>query len=142
MLDFTHIGKPEPKLTVFPTESKGICIIRGLEVRSMCAHHLAPFFGKCTIAYYPNENEMAGLSKFQRVLDYIAMQPSEQETLTKKVADYLISKLNPKGLIVSMECCHTCMVVRGVQTSGATTETIETYGTLKNLSEAINIIRK
>jgi len=141
MLEFSSVDKLRPKFTTFPTESTGIIIIRDLEVRSMCAHHLAPFFGKCTIAYYPNK-KMAGLSKFQRVLDYVAQNPTEQEALTEKLMNYLVEELNPHGLLVSIECVHTCMIVRGVQTSGSTTETMESFGTMNNLEVKALVLRK
>ena len=106
MQDFAP-GKEEPEFTVFPTNSRDLVIVRDLEVRSMCAHHLAPFFGKCTIAYYP-KSLLAGLSKFQRTLDYICMEPTEQETLTYNVSKYLRDKLQTQDLVVIMDAQHTC----------------------------------
>ena len=139
MQDFSP-NKEEPAFTVFPANNQNLVIIRDLEVRSMCAHHLAPFFGKCTIAYYPS-NVIAGLSKFQRTLDYISKEPTEQEALTQKISDYLYKKLKtPKGLAIIMEAQHTCMIVRGVHVSGSTTQTISTRGIFEEKPQLLNLI--
>lgn len=122
MMDFTPY-KVEPKFTTFPTTNKNVIIIEDLEVRSMCAHHLAPFFGKCSIVYRPS-GRMAGLSKFQRVLDYLCKTPTEQETLTDKIRDYLVDKLQSDEVMVVMNAQHTCMIVRGVCVSNSNTRTI------------------
>ena len=123
LLDFVPKLKTPPKFTTFPTDNnEGLIVVKGLQVRSMCAHHLAPFFGTCTIVYKPN-SKMAGLSKFQRVLDYLCQQPTEQETLTKIVRDYLVTALDTENIFVEIDCVHTCMVVRGVQNPTSTTKT-------------------
>ena len=131
MLEFAK-GKPMPDnlVTTFPTESAGLVLSDRLHVKSLCGHHLAPFFGDCLIAYIPNK-KIIGLSKFQRIVDYIAKQPTEQEHLTESLGKYLISILNPVSLMVIMKCTHTCMVVRGVQNPNATTTTQFTHGTFR-----------
>lgn len=139
LAEFTPKFKEEPKFTTFPTESNGLVIVDGLQVRSLCAHHLAPFFGTCVIVYEPNDR-MAGLSKFQRVLDYLCQQPTEQETLTKLIRDYLVRKLNTEKIYVELNCIHTCMVVRGVQNPTSTTRTI--LGNDNFTLTELNIIKK
>ena len=133
MMDFCRANKEEPDFTMFPAPNEngsGWIAVKDLELRSMCAHHLAPFFGKCTIVYKPN-GLMAGLSKFQRALDYLGKVPTEQETLTHEILTYLVDKLQPYGIIVILEAQHTCMIVRGVQTSGSTTKTIQKWGSVQ-----------
>lgn len=119
--------KEEPRFTLFPATNQNLVIIRDLEIRSMCAHHLAPFFGKCTVAYYPGHS-VAGLSKFQRTLDYLCKFPTEQETLNELVIEYLYNKLDPRAIIVMMEAQHTCMIVRGVSIANSTTKTVAVRG--------------
>ena len=132
--------KDEPDFTVFPTDNVNAVVISGLEIRSMCAHHLAPFFGKCTIAYYPRK-KIAGLSKFQRVLDYLCKQPTEQETLNEKVMRYLDKKLEPLAIVVIMEAQHTCMIVRGVGISGSQTKTVATRGAGEDIDGLLTSIK-
>lgn len=129
--------KEEPEMTTFPAKNHNLVIIKDLELRGMCSHHLAPFFGKCSVAYIPN-NKILGLSKFQRALDYIAKVPNEQENVTNKFIEYLWNKLHPKGIMVVMEATHTCMVTRGVQNSCSKTLTMEKRGKI-DLSHLINL---
>lgn len=120
-------NKKEPQITVFDTQSTGIVIVKNLEVRSLCQHHLFPFFGKGSVAYVPN-GKIAGLSKFQRVMDFVAEKPQDQERLTKEFLDFLVDRIQPKYMIVKLECEHTCMKVRGVKCTDANTITIDSFG--------------
>jgi GTP cyclohydrolase IA len=108
--------------TTFPSKPNMEVTVDELEVRSLCAHHLAPFVGTCTISYTTRELK-AGLSKFQRVVDYFASEPQDQEALTDKIACYLVEELQPENITVTMVCSHTCMTVRGVKNSHSKTTT-------------------
>lgn len=93
-----------------------------------CQHHLFPFFGSCSVAYIPN-GYIAGLSKFQRVLDFFAERPQDQENITHQVLEYLVAHIQPKAMVVMCKATHTCMTVRGVKCHNGETITIESYGT-------------
>lgn len=53
------------------TCSEGMVAIRNIAIKSICEHHLLPFFGTCSIAYVP-KSKIMGLSKFARVVDVFA----------------------------------------------------------------------
>lgn len=131
LTDFNTKYKEEPVFTTFPHNPSIVTLVEviDIDVRSLCAHHLFPFFGVAKITYVPSERK-AGLSKFQRVIDYLASIPQDQEALTQKVLTYLVDKLNPIYLKVEIECLHTCMIARGSKSSQARTKTIASYGTL------------
>lgn len=119
-------------LTCFPCPPKKPTVIVGsLDVTSMCAHHLLPFFGKAWIGYLPN-HKMAGLSKFQRVVNKFSHRLTCQEDIGSGIVDFLIEKLQANGIIVVLQCTHTCMVVRGVYSASSTTTTITTSGLFKD----------
>lgn len=119
--------KEPPQVTLFDTKSKGVISVKNLELRSLCQHHLFPFFGSCSVAYIPN-GQIAGISKFQRVLDYIAERPQDQENLTAQMLEFLVLAIQPKAMMVVAKAKHSCMSVRGVKCHNGETTTIEVYG--------------
>ena len=113
------------KFTTFDVEEgddAGIVIVRDIGFESICAHHLAPFTGKATIAYIPDK-KLAGLSKLPRALASVAKGPNVQEMIGSKTADFLMEKLQPRGVAVIITAEHTCMTIRGVKAHGSTTTT-------------------
>ncbi len=122
--------EPEDVLTtVFDAEHDEIVLVRDIEVYSMCEHHLVPFFGKAHIGYIPNvKGEITGLSKLARLADVYARRPQVQERMTCQIADALMRILEPRGVIVVLECEHLCMSMRGVRKPGATTVTSAVRG--------------
>ncbi len=91
-----------------------LVVVKDIPVRSLCEHHLLPFFGLAHIAYIPND-KVVGFSKLARVVDVFSRRLQVQERLTDEVADFLFEKLTPKGLMVIVEAYHTCTIVRGVK---------------------------
>jgi GTP cyclohydrolase IA len=124
------VQEPEDVLTtVFDAEHDEIVLVRDIEVYSMCEHHLVPFFGKAHIGYIPNDKgEITGLSKLARLADVYARRPQVQERMTSQIADALMRILEPRGVIVVLECEHLCMSMRGVRKPGASTVTSAVRG--------------
>ncbi len=91
-----------------------LVIVKDIPVRSICEHHLLPFYGYAHIAYIPRE-EVLGFSKFARIINVFAKRLQIQERLTQQVADFLMQYLKPKGLLLVIEAVHTCALVRGVE---------------------------
>jgi GTP cyclohydrolase IA len=125
--------RPEDVLTtIFDSDHDEIVLVRDIEMYSMCEHHLVPFFGKAHIGYIPNQKgEITGLSKLARLVDVYARRPQVQERMTTQVADALMRILEPRGVIVVLECEHLCMSMRGVRKPGATTVTSAVRGTFR-----------
>lgn len=105
---------PPPKMTKFRAGTTDQMVaLFGIEFHSLCEHHMLPFYGRCHIGYLPGEY-LAGLSKFARIVDWFAKRPQIQEVLTSQIADFIVSALDPQGVIVVMEATHMCMSMRGV----------------------------
>lgn len=115
-------GRDDFELTTFKANNNQMVVVKDIPYYSMCAHHLAPFFGVVHIAYIPDEL-VAGLSKFPRAVKLWSKGLWTQEDLTDAIAHFLNDHLEPMGIGVVMTGRHLCMEMRGVQTSGANTTT-------------------
>lgn len=105
-------------------------ILRDIPFYSHCEHHMAPFFGTCTIGYLPASN-IVGLSKLVRVVNMYARRLQVQERLTQQIAHSIQTHLNPRGVCVITEARHLCMESRGVHTPGVTTKAVFRTGVLQ-----------
>ena len=120
-------------------------IVKDIQIASVCEHHLAPFVGRCHIAYIPRQGRILGLSKLARLADAFARRLQVQERLTSEIADTLFEGLKPVGVMVVVEAEHTCMTVRGVKKPGALTITSALRGGFRKdprtRAEAMALIR-
>ncbi|MDT7807544.1 MAG: cyclohydrolase [Acidobacteriota bacterium] len=121
-------------------------IVKDIHFASLCEHHLAPFVGKCHIAYIPKEGRIVGLSKLARLVETFARRLQVQERLASEIADTLFDGLKPVGVMVVMEAEHTCMTIRGVKKPGAITITSAIRGGFRKdprtRAEAMALIRE
>lgn len=114
---FRGLWEAPPAMTTFPNKDCDEMVLVGpLTLRSTCAHHFCPFTGHAWIGYIPGK-ELVGLSKFSRMLDWVAARPQTQELLGTQLADELEWRLKPKALGVVIRAHHTCMSCRGVRES-------------------------
>ncbi len=130
--------------TDFGLEHDELVLVKDIEVQSTCEHHLLPFHGVAHVGYIPGEHgRVTGLSKLARLVDVYARRPQLQERLTTQVADALVDRLRPRGVIVVVEAEHSCMTYRGVRKPGAKTVTSAVRGALRNpatRAEAMSLI--
>jgi GTP cyclohydrolase I len=122
-----------------------IILLKGIPLYSVCEHHLLPFIGRAHVAYIPKGGRVTGLSKIARVVDVLAKRLQVQERLTSQIAEIIMSKLKPLGVMVVLEAEHLCMSMRGVKKPGTMTVTSAVRGIFKEnhktRSEALALIK-
>lgn len=110
-------------------ELSEVVLLRDIDFRSMCEHHLLPFTGVAHLAYIPR-TRIVGLGKLPRVVDTLASRPQLQERLTEEIADALQAGLDPLGVLVVIEATHGCLTARGVNQLKTSTVTLASRGSL------------
>ena len=117
---------------IFDEKYQQMVIVKDIELYSLCEHHMLPFIGKAHVAYIPN-GKITGLSKVT-----FARRLQVQERLTVQIRDCIQSSLKPLGVAVVIEAMHTCMSMRGVQKTNATTTTSAFSGAFLNSERTRN----
>uniref|UniRef100_A0A670XSF7 GTP cyclohydrolase 1 n=1 Tax=Pseudonaja textilis TaxID=8673 RepID=A0A670XSF7_PSETE len=106
---------------VFDEDHDEIVIVKGIDMFSLCEHHLVPFFGKSSLHSY---------------LFYLLNKFAFTERLTKQIALAITEVLKPVGVAVVIEASHMCMIMRGVQKMNSTTVTSAMLGIFQEDSKA------
>jgi GTP cyclohydrolase I len=137
---------PEDVLTsVFDEGHEEMVLVKDIEMASVCEHHLTPFHGVAHVGYIPNEKgQITGLSKLARLVDMYGRRPQVQERMTSQIADSLVRRLEPRGVIVVIEAEHLCMTLRGIRKPGSRTVTSAVRGIFQTSTstraEAISLL--
>ena len=97
-------------------------VIIGGTYKTLCAHHILPFFGRFIVGYIP-EKMIIGASKIPRIVEVHMRRLQSQEHLAHDIADTIEKILEPRGIAVWMGGVHLCMVMRGVEQESSFMET-------------------
>ena len=109
-----------PELTTFENASgsKELIVTGPIDVRSTCAHHLMPIYGRAYVGVLPSATgAVIGLSKYDRVVDHFSSRLQIQEELTHQIGAYLMDQTHPIGIAVRISAVHMCKTHRGVRAS-------------------------
>ena len=107
--------QPMPKVTAFPNMGyKSMYTSGPISIRSTCAHHFQNIVGKCWVGIIP-EDEVIGLSKFNRIIHHIAERPQIQEEMTTQITQALKEYAKTEHVAVVVKAEHHCMTHRGVK---------------------------
>ncbi|MBE0634912.1 GTP cyclohydrolase I FolE [Candidatus Bipolaricaulota bacterium] len=143
---FADIDKDPSEVleVVYQEKYEEMIVMRDITFFSICEHHFLPFVGTADIVYIPKAGRIVGASKLARVVDIAAGRPQLQERLTQQVADALVGKLDPTGVLVRIQATHLCMTLRGVKKSGSRMVTSAIRGSFyrdqASRSEALSLI--
>ncbi len=98
----------------YEVEYDEMVVVRDIGFFSLCEHHLLPFFGKVHVGYLP-KGRVIGLSKIPRIVEMYGRRLQLQERLTQQVAEFLMERLEPRGVACVVEASHMCTMMRGVK---------------------------
>ena len=142
------IGKDIAReLKIFPCPGfDEIVLLKDIPFYSLCEHHLLPFIGKIHIAYIPKNSIITGLNSLIQVVELFSQRLQIQERLTTEIADFLMEKLRPRGVLVQIEAEHLCMIMRGVKKPGTLVKTEAVRGNFRSdertRAEALSLLRR
>lgn len=119
---------------IFESDVEHMIIVKDIELYSMCEHHMLPFVGKAHVAYIP-QGKVLGLSKVARIIDVFARRFQIQERLTQQIADAVMTVTGARGVAVTLEARHLCMMMRGVQKQNSTMTTSVMLGDFRDEPE-------
>jgi GTP cyclohydrolase IA len=108
-----------------------LVLLRDIEFRSICEHHLLPFLGVAHVAYVPGDR-IVGLGRLAAVVKTAAARPQLQEQLTEQIADSIQRGLSPHGVLVLVDAVHGCVTARGSRQASSSTVTMASRGTLSD----------
>jgi GTP cyclohydrolase I len=108
-----------------------LVLLRDIDFRSICEHHLLPFMGVAHLAYAP-ATRIVGLGHLPRVVEILSSRPQLQERLGEQIATALDTGLSPRGVLVVLDAQHGCVTARGTRQVASTTVTVASRGTLSD----------
>lgn len=130
---FAGVGvEPAEKVSLFTSVNHDeMIVIKDIPFYSMCEHHLLPFWGHVSIGYIPGNNQITGFSSLIRLVEAVAKRPQVQEQMTTDLADTLVKRLKPLGVIVIIKARHLCTEMQGVKKEKIETVTSAQRGYLR-----------
>ena len=125
--------EPKPRITSFPnaTAYDELYLTGPIKIRSTCAHHVQPIVGNAWVGVFPGKN-VIGLSKFNRLVDWVASRPQIQEEMTVQIADIIEQETQAEGVAVVVKAEHMCMTHRGVKEHESDMTTSVVRGSLRD----------
>ncbi len=125
--------------TPFPAETTDLIVVRDIRVRSVCEHHLLPFYGVAHVAYIPGDT-VVGLSHIPHLVEVLAARPQVQENLTAQIVDTLEAAIAPRGAVAVLECTQSCVASRGGRQPDALTVTVASRGELAEPTRRLEVL--
>jgi len=122
---------PKDFIVTFPDAHDEMIVVANIEMYSMCAHHMLPFFGRAHVGYIAG-NGLLGVSKLARIVDCFSKRLQIQENICNQVVDFLMNEVKVQGAGCLVEAEHLCMRMRGVGKQNSVVITSALGGCFKN----------
>ncbi len=122
-----------PAISTFDNTYKynQMLVEKDITVYSTCEHHFLPIVGRAHVGYISN-GRVIGLSKINRIVDYLSKRPQVQERLTMQIVQTMQKEMGTKDVACVIEAKHLCVNARGIRDTASATITAELGGRFKN----------
>ncbi|MGI8648556.1 MAG: GTP cyclohydrolase I FolE [Acidimicrobiales bacterium] len=106
---------PKAQLSSFPEpHADSVVVLKDIAFASLCEHSLLPFTGVIGVGYAPGgSRQIASWGGVIRMINGYAHRPQVQERLTSQIADAVIARLDPAGVLVVVSATHQCVSAVG-----------------------------
>ena len=95
-----------------PAAGRDLVAVTGIDLHSVCPHHLLPSRGLAHVAYVPG-GRVVGFGQLARLVDALAHRLVLQEELARQVVEALQRHLGARGAACVLEAEQMCLSVRG-----------------------------
>lgn len=147
-------AKP-PRLATFPCDEQygalhannKAPITKRIDISSVCSHHFLPYGtllneGAYAIISYIPGDFVLGISKLQRVADWVCRRPTIQEDLTKDLWEAIAKAAKTEDVFVQISNArHTCEYLRGSQSHDGSFTTVHFGGKFQEKELRDSVIR-
>ena len=124
----------KPRMAAFPnTHKQRLPITKRVDLNAVCSHHAAIFSSfyrpdaYAVVSYIPDK-KVLGISKLQRVVDWVARRGWLQEDLTRQIYEEVAKVAETESVYVKLaNIVHSCERNRGAQSCDGSFTT-EYYG--------------
>jgi GTP cyclohydrolase I len=107
--------------------ARGLVVVSGIQVATVCPHHLLPGMGRATVAYLPGDR-LVGIGAIARTVDAFARRLTLQESIGEDVVRALVGHAGARGAYCRLELSHACLSARGARQGNATVLTVARAG--------------
>lgn len=124
-------NKPLSKLFENKYNYGQMLVEKNITFYSNCEHHFVPIWGVVHVAYIAN-GHVIGLSKINRIVQYVAARPQVQERMTMQILKELNEALQTEDIAVVVDAHHHCVSSRGIRDIQSSTTTSEFSGKFRD----------
>lgn len=113
-----------PKITAIENKMKTQEMVKvsDISLTSTCEHHFVTIDGTANVAYIPKDNVL-GLSKINRLVDFFSQRPQVQERLTQQVLLAIQTIVDSEDVAITINATHYCVKARGIRDNTSYTKT-------------------
>jgi GTP cyclohydrolase I len=125
------LNRPDTKLFENKYNYGQMLVEKNVTFYSNCEHHFVPIWGVAHVGYIAN-GHVIGLSKINRIVQYVAARPQVQERMTVQILNELKESLQTEDVAVVVNAHHHCVSSRGIRDIQSSTTTSEFSGRFKD----------